>query len=452
VFDLVFSTAKGGLYKIRDNSGCKLSFLKDFEVTQFLQSEVPKPEQILRFLCEGRDLWIMAREDHRGSPNRTRNIDMSVHGIALNDPQNFEFTHSRRNDVPGSVMNQFTDEKRLIIRSLNLLAQATIVYDQLSGATVSITVAKRPLHLAKWASSVILRVNKPEILNDRLDFMGNRFSGGFSRPAKFACIAMFETGTLDLDPSALSSVMAISSGNSIYVADGLIQDPLEHYLSNEHVTPGMTRILGNLGRPGVVMLVPPQEPRVLPEDPERWRLVNHHRFNNELIDSFTDTSLHLSFTEYEIPLSVPIGAMDAEAIMLESLISVYDRKRWIADLDILRSLADQQHSNFLRLRPCAHGDRAIMSLETLVTYSDPAITEIVSIDNWDELLDPPESLGKTQVGVIRACNNWHARLATMSVSVQKKHNTFVLPSHELCKYCLLNNHLFQGFNPHIIVI
>ena len=63
----------------------------------------------------------------------------------------------------------------------------------------------------------------------------------------------------------------------------------------------------------------------------------------KLEDSFQATSLHLAFAEYEIPLRVSVGAVDAEAAMLETLVSVYDRERWVADIDVLGCLS---RSNF----------------------------------------------------------------------------------------------------------
>ena len=60
---------------------------------------------------------------------------------------------------------------------------------------------------------------------------------------------------------------------------------------------------------------------------------------------------------------------------------------------------------------------------------------LVAIDSWEELLDPPESLGKTNIGVLRAGSSWHARVAATSVSVQKKLRTVVLPTQPLCTVC-----------------
>lgn len=309
-------------------------------------------------------------------------------------------------DIAKSFMN--------IKMSLDTLAKAKELYDELPGATVSITATKRPLHLAGWA----MRVKS-------------------NRASRFACIAMFETGTLDIAPHTLSLVMAMSSGNSIYVANEHIRDP-------SHAGYGITRILGNLGRPGVVMLVPPQAPRIVARDPNGWRLINHHHFNGETIDSFRDTSLHLSFTEYEVPLSVSIGAIDADAVMLESLISVYDREKWIADLDISANLANVDKCKFFQELSCQHestDEWIVFATKSGKprTLMDIPTKQMVSIDNWDELLDPPERLGQTQVGVIRACNNWQARLATMSVCVQMKYRTVVVPKGQSCEYCLGEN-------------
>lgn len=382
-FELIAGNAKfAALYRVAgtDTHFQEPQHLKDFEVTKVLRSGNLCAQKIKSLITRGetsRDLQSFHSQGHFG-----------------NLAKNF--------------MN--------IKRSLVALARAAEIYDELPEATVSMTVTKRPLHLAKWATPGAR--HKSHI-------------GGWA--SRFACVAMFETGTLDIEPSALSSVMAMSSGNSIYVANPLIRDPSEDVFDRYKVT----RILGNLGRPGVVMLVPPQAPRIVERDPNSWRLINHHCFNGETFDAFLDTSLHLSFTEYEIPLSVPIGAIDAEAVMLESLISVYDRAKWIADLDVLGNLANQNYcQHILSHPPCEglHQSRLPKSRgEETTTLTDTATRQLVSIDSWDELLDPPEKLGKGQIGVIRAHNNWQARLATMSVSVQMKYRTVVFPKGKICE-------------------
>jgi hypothetical protein len=55
-----------------------------------------------------------------------------------------------------------------------------------------------------------------------------------------------------------------------------------------------------------------------------------------MVECFTDTSLHLSFTEYELPVDTGThGGRDHSAYYLESLVSVCDGQDWIADLDVL---------------------------------------------------------------------------------------------------------------------
>lgn len=376
-FELIASYAKDAeLYKIVGINLDNPSFLKDSEVTKLLRSGNIKAQKLGEFLSSRCMRYI---------PDWSPALER----------------YAKVRNLIGELEN--------IKSSLDVLARTTKLYDKLPGATVSMNVTKRPLHLAKWAIAV------------EEDWA-----------SKFACIAMFETGTLDIGPDALLSVMAMSSGNSIYVANGLIQDPSDNNY-------GVSRILGNLGRPGVVFLVPPQAPRIVAKDSNSWRLINHDRFDGEILDAFTDTSLHLSFTEYEVPLAVPVGAIDADAVILESLISVYDREKWIADLDILRNLANIEFCNRFPERGCNHQCRNQFPLRDgkpsnamMGFFTD----QPVSIDSWNELLDPPERLGDGQIGVIRARNNWQARLATMSVSVQMKYRTSIVPRGQVCNICL----------------
>ena len=377
--EIVCDTEDVALFRIVGVDIKKFCFLKDVEVIKVLRSGKLKPRRIMDLLC------------------RERGAIYPVWSFI--NPELYLESNAKT----------FTNIKK----SLVALARAKQLYDELPGATVSMAITKRPLHLAGWA----------------MDIESNRAS-------KFGCIANFETGTLDIGPNAISSVMAMSSGNSIFVANELIQDPFDGSYKRQ----GITRILGNLGRPGVVMLVPPPAPRIAPRDSNSWRLINHRPFKGETIDAFGDTSLHLSFTEYEISLSVRVGAIDADAVMLESLISVYDRDRWIADLDVLDSLARKESDFFPDLAshhkamcPRAPGMKAA---EKNVNLIDNTTKRFVSIDNWDELLDPPEGLGSSQIGVIRASDNWQARLATMSVCVQRRYRTTVLPKGPVCKFCV----------------
>ena len=414
-FQMIACNAKKNvaLFQVTNVEVQKSSSLKVFDVIEVLQSGNIKARKIKDFLIRRRHDFVSFQRP-------------KFQEVVLRSKSFFDWEGG---------FQDCAESFRKIKRSLVALAKATRVYDQLPGATVSMNVIKRPLHLARWAArderglvSEFACIAMFE--SGSLDIEPRALSSVI--PTKFACIAMFETGSLDIEPRALSSVMAMSSGNSIYVANGLVQDPSDGFFESHSIT----RILGNLGRPGVVMLVPPQVPRIVSRDPNSWRLINHHRFNGEIIDAFTDTSLHLSFTDYEVPLSVPLGAIDADAVMLESLISVYDREKWIADLDILGSLA----ANESRFYSALHGGVPELESQTFrgekpTISMDFATKQMVSIDNWDELLDPPEMLRTSQVGVIRAYNNWQARLATMSVCVQMKYQTAVLAKRTLSEHC-----------------
>lgn len=304
--------------------------------------------------------------------------------------------------------------------SVRKLMYATDVYNNLQGATVSISVVNKGLHTFGWAKSC--HPYDPW-------FQASTPKGAID----FAVIATFETGTLDLDPSAILPVMALASGNSIYVDKILLQDPSEPRGS-------ITRLLGSLDRPGVVFLVPPQAPMIREAVQSSWRLVNHSTFNGKVENAFENTSLHLSFTEYELPLNVSVGAVDAEAFMLETLVSVYDRETWVADLDILGAFDRST------VCPCASeydgrsSDSSKSSIDDAISHlmaiAATTSKQLISIDCWEELLDPPDGLGESCIAMVRSGNNWNARLAALCVSVQKGYRTQVLPiTKPLCINC-----------------
>jgi hypothetical protein len=240
---------------------------------------------------------------------------------------------------------------------------------------------------------------------DVKDELGELSTYTMTRAQTFACIAMFENGHVNLDPRSLQQVMALSAGNSIYVAMPLTCDPSDRPLGHE-----MKRILGNIGRPGISLLIPPTKPKMRRVDDQNWQIVNHTPFNGRFDDSFKNTSLHLSFTRYCLPVSVTShGDQAIEAHFLETIVSVFDRNDWVADLDILRAL---QNSCFIRInkRPtCRHKFRRTPSFA------------LTSIDSWNEYLDQPQ--GAT---IFRANKNWEARLSAAVLSVQCNLKTVLL--------------------------
>ncbi|KAL8883158.1 MAG: hypothetical protein Q9192_007404 [Flavoplaca navasiana] len=238
-----------------------------------------------------------------------------------------------------------------------------------------------------------------------------------SKSQAFACLAMFESGQHNIDPSQLMDVMAMSSGASIYVSAALLTDPYAK------TPPGDIRgVMGNIGRPGITFLVPPRDPLIRKVSIDEWPLIERHEFDGCLSDHFQDTSLHLSFTTAETPLNIGFsGAQDLEACILETLFSVYESGRWIADLST---------SNLSEKEPFT-----VPSLKRLprCTTQHPGGTfhpNMTSIDSWLSLVDAPED----RVSLVRACGNWQARLGASSISLALGYDTILLPD-DVCWQC-----------------
>jgi hypothetical protein len=288
-------------------------------------------------------------------------------------------------------------------RSLRALSLATKTYKDLPGSTISLAIISLPLHNALWMPSVgVQRLNRQQ---------------------KFACIAMFESGTYNIDPAALDDVIAISSRNSIFASKMLHHDPS----SIEHQDE-ITRVIGNVGRTGMVLMVAPQAPRLRKIDLNNFRLVSHAPFDGKSEDSFKSTSLHLRFTEFEMAFDVGRrGAIDKDLCLVETLIQVFDRDEWIGDIDVL-PLFNQNNDAIRRNAITCRGCR-------LASQSSDIPDWLVSIDNWDELLDAPRDLGKLNVAVFRAYNNWVARLAAACISLQKGFRIVINPVEKVCWDC-----------------
>lgn len=281
-----------------------------------------------------------------------------------------------------------------IFQSCAALRHACRLYESLPGATISprVLACSKVLAELPWAI---------EPLNE---------DGLMTRAAAFSCIAWFESGTMEISPGHLRNVMAISSGDSLYVAAQLLCDPAANIKPYE-----IHRVVGNIGRAGLAFLIPPQNPMVRTADYDSWKLVNHQHFDGKLEDSFRSTTLHLGFSGYEFPMTFgDHGGRFTEAFFIEAVVSVHDSGRWVADLDILAAL---EAPDLYTLKQQATCDKA------LAVGSAPEV-EVVSLDNWEELLDPPRS-----VSVIRAHGNWQARLAAANVSVMLGHPTVLFQNH-----------------------
>lgn len=208
----------------------------------------------------------------------------------------------------------------------------------------------------------------------------------------------------------MSNVLAIAKDDSIFLASSLIRDPIDDIQS-----PFLERIDGNIGKPGIAMMIPPQNPMIKTLGTDTWSLVNHNDFLGELEDNFGKSSLHLSFTGYELPVSLgQHGQRDWQGLIVETLVKIYDRDSWIADLDVLDAL---KHQNLAKLddAQCQHS----VAEKGIFTKLDGNPT---SIDCGEELLD--RNSGSC---VVRAQKNWLGRLGATALSIQLGNPTIVLP-------------------------
>lgn len=301
------------------------------------------------------------------------------------------------------VAHESRDSSSSFRNSLRALATVAKVYKFLPNATVPLSIVSfGPLANAQWIPNVrdhyINTGTEPVSLTAFLPFE-------LSRPESFSCIAMFESGGFDFLPEHLERVMAISVGDSIYVAASLLCDPSIQPEPHE-----VRRIVGNIGRAGLALLIPPTGPKTKQVDLESYQLVNHEPFDGKLEDCFQSTSLHLTFSGYELPMDIgEHGGRNREAFFLESLVSVHDRGEWIADLDILSTF---DSLNF----------RCIIDQPSCLVGRPRQIPQfpLVSIDSWPELLDIP-----LDVAVVRSRNNWLGRLAAASVSISLGYHTIL---------------------------
>ncbi|KAH8691710.1 hypothetical protein GQ44DRAFT_695516 [Phaeosphaeriaceae sp. PMI808] len=260
---------------------------------------------------------------------------------------------------------------------LQVLDAVKQVYDELPGATLDVRVLDSPIMATQWVS---------HLLRDEQNM-------GCNRETALACITYFETGKSDVSPDYLHDIFAMSSEDSIYISKQLLCDPWE-------LQPGykFSRVLGNFGRSGVTMLIPPAIPMIRQPDPGAWKVINHAAFNNLEEDHFAKTSLHLSFTEYYRSVDLKLrGEQDIRVAVLESVLSVHDSGKWVADVDILASLGS------LEVQRVSHDFRCQALHEE----------EAVSLESWDEILDLPSG-----TSVVRAKGNSLARLAITAVLTQ----------------------------------
>jgi hypothetical protein len=172
----------------------------------------------------------------------------------------------------------------------------------------------------------------------------------------------------------------------------------------------------------MAMLIPPQVPEIKSVGAGSWNLLTHADFDGSVEDCFSGTSMHLSFSGYNLPLHTGIhGSQDVDAYLLESIIQVRDKGKWVADIDILNVV----DSNIGRVD--RHPFDLACNHESLYR-SEMGLT---FIDTWDELLEGPES-----TAIARAHGNWLSRLALTCVAAHKGYDVYILPP-SFCWKCAI---------------
>jgi hypothetical protein len=308
------------------------------------------------------------------------------------------------------------------VHCLFALYKASLVYRKLPNADIDLSVASRPLNDAQWA---------------QIDW---RAVVSIQRHEAFACITMFDTGHVNLGLENFVDVMAVSSGNTLYVSEMLLNDPCQPLREL-----GIRCLIGNIGRPGVALLMAPREPDLLEPSLDTWDMVNHTDFDGKFENSFQGTSLQLSLTGYEqaINIAATQGLRYKEVAYVEAVVSAHDRGVWVGDLDILN--LHRSSSSFLS----NYGSEAITAIkgamkgETLperalpgscshseAGIENPEFGKITSIDNWSEFLDPPPN-----PAIIRAKGNWIARLA-LAAAMRGREDSAVWASGQICWKCV----------------
>ena len=291
--------------------------------------------------------------------------------------------------------------------SIHALLSAKIVYDGLPGSVIDIEVTKSPLYMASYV--IGLQDTKASATQD-----GQFIWPETSTPnpsLAFSCVCYFQCGGLNIRTEDLENAIAVCYHDSIFVAQRLLLDPAD---TNTNGSP-VKRLAGNVGQPGLAILIPPNAPEIRQPDHQSLRVVNYFPFNGRYEDSFEKTSLHLRFTGSTLPVNAcrpQVGEIYQRAFFYETLIQVYDQGVWVADLDVLEGVKKYRYG-WGKL--CLEDGKIVRSLAT--------------IDNWDELLEEQPSST-----IVRASGNHLARVAIASVLARLGRDFRILDRYEYADY------------------
>lgn len=269
------------------------------------------------------------------------------------------------------------------LKALKAVSTAAAMYRKFPNTSVDVRILQQPIWNAAWVKACY--DEPPEKHMNGLPSSLQPYH--LERATAFACIAMFESGIYDIDPSLLENVIAMSSSDSIYIGGALLLDPQELAYSGD-----IRRVLGNIGRPGMAFLIPPVDPMIREVKMAEWSRIDRDEFDGDMRDCFESTSLHLSFTGANTPVNLGFsGGQDVDVYLLETLISLRDGGDWIADLDIFKPIGNVRLRKMSDCQDCDHNSMV-------------AVHNFTAIDNWFGLIDAPE----TPLSIVRAHKNWQA--------------------------------------------
>jgi len=212
----------------------------------------------------------------------------------------------------------------------------------------------------------------------------------------------------------MEEVFAISVDDSLYIASPMLGDPELGFSS----LPEIRRVRGNIGRPGRNFLgffSPHGTVKAREKEPGMWNAINHHEFDGRLDDCFSQTTLHLGITGYVHEVATQGSSRFPKVTFAEAVVSCHDAGQWVADLDIVDAdLISRLILITAQKKDCSGCDGA----------GKVPGRDLVTIENWEELLDPPHT-----PAVFRAHVNWQARLAAVLLCLQNGYLTLLFGSH-----------------------
>ncbi|EAU39308.1 predicted protein [Aspergillus terreus NIH2624] len=270
--------------------------------------------------------------------------------------------------------------------TLACLSWASTIYRSIPDASVSLAILDRPLYRAMWADSIFSAIEeKREPI--------------ITRETALSCVAYMEE-EVDSDPRQLGRVFAMAYKECIYITMKVLS-PYPHHLASNPEWLLLTRFQCTCDPSEY------REPYELRRllgtiDPSSWKVLSTNIFNGRAEDHFSNTSVHLAFTDYYVPLHEHSShSREHQVYFLESVASVHDSGTWVGDIDILQAVEDERIFR-LTYVPCSRAHDI-----------EDRPTPLVSAETWVDLLDPPD-----EALVFRANGNWIARLAAVAIAAQ----------------------------------